>query len=498
MENQTRVRFAPSPTGFLHLGGARTALFNWLFARKYGGTFVLRIEDTDLERSDQKSVEVILEGLKWLNLLWDEGPEVGGKYGPYFQSKRLHLYPQFIQKLLVEGKAYYCFCSPEELAERREKTIAQGKSWRYDRRCLFMEQKEKEQLIAEGKKRVVRFRIPEGVTSFVDLLRGEVSFANQELDDFIILRSDDMPTYNFACVIDDALMKISHVIRGDDHISNTPRQVLLYQALGFPLPAFAHIPMILGKDKTRLSKRHGSPSVTYYRDQGYLPEAMMNYLARLGWASGEEEKEIFSEEELIERFDLSNVTKHAAVFDLDKLNWMNGVYIRQRDNASLSRILVEILQKRGKITPSEVTPEMEGYCEQIVAIMKDRMKYLAQIVEEAAYFFEQEVQFDPEAFQKILMKEGTEEILSRCLEEFKEIDDFTAPRLEEVVRKQAENLGIKAAKLIHPLRVAVSGKRVGPGLFELLEVLGKKRVIERIGLALEEISRQRLTQSSSG
>nr|MBP9015837.1 glutamate--tRNA ligase [Candidatus Atribacteria bacterium] len=332
---EVRTRFAPSPTGFLHLGGARTALFNWALARKEGGKFILRIEDTDVARSTEEAVEVILDSLRWLGLYWDEGP--------YFQSKRLEIYRQYALLLLERGLAYECFCTPEELEERRQKTMAQGENWRYDRKCWNLKEEEKEELKKEGRKSVLRFYIPPGETTFVDMLRGEVHFQNEELDDFVIMKSDGMPTYNFACVVDDALMKISHVIRGDDHISNTPRQVLLYRAFGFPLPQFAHIPMILGKDKTRLSKRHGSPSVTYYRDQGYLPEALFNYLARLSWASGEEEKEIFSREEIVERFSIENVTKHAAVFDLDKLNWMNSVYIRQADNKYLCSILEEIL-----------------------------------------------------------------------------------------------------------------------------------------------------------
>uniref|UniRef100_A0A7V4TF07 Glutamate--tRNA ligase n=1 Tax=Candidatus Caldatribacterium saccharofermentans TaxID=1454753 RepID=A0A7V4TF07_9BACT len=489
MNETVRVRFAPSPTGFLHLGGARTALFNWAFARKYGGVFVLRIEDTDLARSTEESVRVILESLRWLGLLWDEGPEVGGPYGPYFQSQRLHLYREYAERLLEKGLAYECFCTPEELKERKERVIAQGKSWRYDRRCLHLSAREREAFRREGRKPALRFRIPEGTTTFVDMLRGDVTFDNSELDDFVILKSDGMPTYNFACVVDDALMRITHVIRGDDHISNTPRQVLLYEAFGFPCPQFAHIPMILGKDRTRLSKRHGSPSVTYYRDMGYLPEAMVNYLARLSWATGEEEKEIFTREEIIERFSLEQVTKHAAIFDLDKLNWMNGVYLRAADPERLAEILIDILKRQGKVTEKDLTPEFFAYCRRVMALMRDRIRYVAQILEEAEYFFTEHYEYDPQAVESVLFEEKVPEILRTSYELLKDLEPFDAQTIEKAIRAEAERRGLKAAQFIHPLRVAVSGKKVGPGLFELLEVLGKERVLARIARTLGFLER---------
>ena len=489
MNETVRVRFAPSPTGFLHLGGARTALFNWAFARKYGGVFVLRIEDTDLARSTEESVQVILESLRWLGLLWDEGPEVGGPYGPYFQSQRLHLYREYAERLLEKGLAYECFCTPEELKERKERVIAQGKSWRYDRRCLHLSAREREAFRREGRKPALRFRIPEGTTTFVDMLRGDVTFDNSELDDFVILKSDGMPTYNFACVVDDALMRITHVIRGDDHISNTPRQVLLYEAFGFPCPQFAHIPMILGKDRTRLSKRHGSPSVTYYRDMGYLPEAMVNYLARLSWATGEEEKEIFTREEIIERFSLEQVTKHAAIFDLDKLNWMNGVYLRAADPERLAEILIDILKRQGKVTEKDLTPEFSAYCRRVMALMRDRIRYVAQILEEAEYFFTEHYEYDPQAVESVLFEEKVPEILRTSYELLKDLEPFDAQTIEKAIRSEAERRGLKAAQFIHPLRVAVSGKKVGPGLFELLEVLGKERVLARIARTLGFLER---------
>ncbi len=480
MGETVRVRFAPSPTGFLHLGGARTALFNWAFARKHGGIFILRIEDTDLTRSTEESVQVILESLKWLGFFWDEGPEVGGSYGPYFQSRRLHLYRQEAERLLKEGLAYECFCTPEELKERKEKALTEGKSWRYDRRCLALSEKEKGVFRVEGRKPVLRFRIPEGTTTFIDMLRGEVTFENEELDDFVIMKSDGMPTYNFACVVDDAFMRITHVIRGDDHISNTPRQVLLYKALGFSCPEFAHIPMILGKDRTRLSKRHGSPSVTYYRDMGYLPEAMVNYLARLSWATGEEEKEIFTREEIVERFSLEQVTKHAAVFDLDKLNWMNGVYLRSTDDERLAGILIDVLEKNGRILREEVTPGFFEYCKKVMQLMKERIHYVAQVLEDAEYFFVENYEYDPQAVESVLFQGRVKDFLTWSYELLMGLEDFEVKTLEAAIRREAERRGIKAAQFIHPLRVAVSGKKVGPGLFELLSVLGRDRVLARI------------------
>jgi len=483
-----RVRFAPSPTGFLHLGGARTALFNWAFARANGGTFILRIEDTDAVRSNIESVRAILEGLEWLGLDWDEGPSSGGEYGPYFQSERRAFYRQYAERLVREKKAYPCYCTSEELQERRAEHMAAGKNWRYDRRCLHLTDAEHEHLSRE-RPFVLRFLIPPGTTSFSDLLRGEVHFGNVELDDFVLVKSTGMPTYNFACVVDDIMMEITHVIRGDDHLSNTPRQVLLYRALGAEVPQFAHIPMILGKDKTRLSKRHGSPSVTYYRDQGYLPEAMFNYLIRLSWASGEEEKEVFTREEIVERFSLDRVTLHAAVFDLDKLNWMNGLYIRETEPQRLGELLLGILKQKEMVQPGN-EEAMGEYCVRVCWVMRERMRYLAQLVEEEKYFFEPHVEFDHTVFEKVMREDGARERLEHCREALEKVTDFSALTLEEVVRGVAKELEVKAAKLIHPLRVAVSGKKEGPGLFDLLEVLGKERVISRLERTVQILDSQ--------
>ncbi|HSV31086.1 MAG TPA: glutamate--tRNA ligase [Atribacteraceae bacterium] len=493
MADKVRVRFAPSPTGFLHLGGARTSLFNWVFARKSNGTFILRIEDTDAARSNEESVRAILEGLSWLGLCWDEGPVVSGPHEPYFQSERRPIYHQYARRLLQKRLAYQCYCSPEELAQRKEESLAHGDNWRYDRRCLSLAEENRE-VLARDRKPVLRFLVPDGETSLVDMLRGTVTFQNTELDDFVIEKSDGFPTYNFACVVDDVLMGITHVIRGDDHLSNTPRQVLLYQALDFPVPRFAHIPMILGKDKTRLSKRHGSPSLADYRDKGYLPEAMFNYLARLSWASGEEEQEIFSREEIIDRFSLDRVARHAAVFDLDKLNWMNGYYIREADEERLTDLLLSILKREGIKPPGDQPDDWRKYCRQVVRAMKPRIHYVAQIVEDGRYFFEETVDYDPPVFRKVLLEPGARERLEKSRERISELENVTIESLESVVRSLSEEQGVAAAKFIHPLRVATSGKKGGPGLFEMLEILGKDRILIRIARAIEQILTAKLSE----
>ncbi|HHY09450.1 MAG TPA: glutamate--tRNA ligase, partial [Firmicutes bacterium] len=345
--NTVRVRFAPSPTGYLHVGGARTALFNWLFARHHSGVFVLRIEDTDLARSSEEATQVILDALEYLGLDWDEGPKVGGDYGPYHQSERLDIYRKYAQKLLAAGRAYECFCTPEELEAKRKELIAKNKASHYDRRCLHLSAEEKEALRSKGIKPAIRFRaVSEGETEVADLIRGKVVFENTQIDDFVIYKSDGTPTYNFAVVVDDALMKISHVIRGEDHLSNTPKQIQIYDALGLPLPKFAHIPMILGPDKALLSKRHGATSVMEFSKEGYLPQAMVNYLSLLGWGY-DDSQTMFSVPDLIEKFSLERVSKNPAVFDLQKLEWMNGVYIRELSLEELYKKALPFWQKAG-------------------------------------------------------------------------------------------------------------------------------------------------------
>ena len=341
-----RVRFAPSPTGYLHIGNARTALFNWLFARHYGGCFILRIEDTDTDRHVAEAEGLIIQDLKWMGLDWDEGPDKGGPYGPYRQSDRLDIYQSYAQKLVESGRAYYCYCTPEELEASRQKMLASGQTPQYDGRCLHLSDEQKKEFEKEGRRPSVRFRTLGDAVVVNDLIRGEVSFDGQTIGDFIILRSDGRAAYNFAVVIDDIQMEITHVLRGEDHLSNTPRQVLIYQALGFNPPQFGHMPMILGPDRTRLSKRHGATSVVSYREKGYLPEAINNYLALLGWSSPDEE-EILPQEKLVQKFTVDRISRSAAIFDLTKLNWMNGNYIREAELDRITRLCIPFLKEKG-------------------------------------------------------------------------------------------------------------------------------------------------------
>lgn len=480
-----RVRFAPSPTGHLHIGGARTALFNFLFARHQGGTFILRIEDTDRERSTLEAVRHIIDGLRWLRLDWDEGPEVGGDYGPYSQLERLPIYQKYAQKLIESGKAYYCYCTPEELAERREQMLKKGIPPKYDGRCRFLSEKEEKKFINEGRSRVVRFATPDkGETVFKDLIKGKVEFVNSLLDDFVMLKSDGIPTYNFAAVVDDHLMKITHVIRGDDHISNTPRQILVYKALGFDdIPQFAHLPMILGPDGTRLSKRHGATAVVDYKEFGYLPDALINYLALLGWAAGDTQ-EVFSLDELIEKFSLERVGKSSAIFSPEKLEWMNGEYIRKTDIETLANRVVPFLQRKGYL-PEQVTEEQLEYVRKVVTLEQERLKTLADITQLAGFFFVDKVMYDEEAVNRILKEEHIHDLLEKLKVKLAELSPFSAKKVEGLMRGVAEELGLKTSLVFHPLRVAVSGRMVGPGLFDMVEVLGKARVLKRIDDALQ-------------
>jgi glutamyl-tRNA synthetase len=479
-----RTRFAPSPTGFLHVGGARTALFNWLYARHYGGVFVLRIEDTDLERSTEESVTAILEGLEWLGLTWDEGPGCGGDYGPYFQSERLDIYKYYVQRLLDEDKAYLCYCTPEELKARREEALAQGRDPKYDRRCAQLTDAERKALEAEGRQPVVRFRSNDvGTTEVNDLIRGQIIFENGMLDDFVIQKSDGMPTYNFAVVIDDHLMKITHVIRGDDHISNTPRQIQVYQALDFPVPEFAHLPMILGNDKTRLSKRHGATSVTEYRDQGFLPKAMVNYLALLGWSYSATDT-LFTPEELIEKFSLDRVSRNPAVFDMKKLEWMNGVYLRELDPEELTGLVIPRLQKEG-LLPESIDAAARERVKKIAVSLQSRIRTLAEFVPSSRYFFEDDIEYDPAAVDKILARDYVPDMFAMLLDKLMQVEPFTEDNIEQVFLEVQEEVGRKLGDVIQPVRVAVTGTRVSPGMYEVLAALGRPRTLQRLKAAAE-------------
>ncbi|WP_022853954.1 glutamate--tRNA ligase [Thermodesulfatator atlanticus] len=458
-----KTRFPPSPTGHLHLGGARTALFNWLFARHHGGTFLLRFEDTDRERSKQEYVDSIKEALEWLELFWDEGP--------YFQSKRLDVYAEFARKLLEEGKAYYCECSPEVLEQKRKQALAEGRKPKYDGTC-------REKGLGPGPGRVLRFRCPEvGTTVVEDLIRGPVAFDHRELDDFVIMRPDGVPTYQFAVVIDDLTMGITHVIRGDDHLSNTPKQILLFEALGAKPPKYAHVPMILGPDGTRLSKRHGAQSILAYRDEGYLPQAMRNYLVRLGWSYGDQE--IFSLEEMIEKFDLARISKSPARFDPDKLLALNAHYIRQEDTHRLAELVVPFLAKLGVEIKN---PADEKFLKAVESV-KPRARTLKEMAEMMRFYFVDEITYEEKAAKKFLKPEIAP-VLEEIVKALEGMPAFEEKALEDLFRGLAEKHQLKLKHVAQPVRVALTGRTVSPGLFEIMDILGKETVIKRIKKAL--------------
>ncbi len=483
--SEVRVRFAPSPTGSLHVGGARTVLFNWLFARHAGGVMVLRIEDTDVERSTETSVDAIIDSLKWLGLDWDEGPIVGGDYGPYFQSERLDIYREYADKLIKSGYAYPCYCTPEELNEARKAAMKQGRPPGYSGRCRDLSPEERRSKEAEGRQPALRFKVAEGETVVNDLVRGDVVFRNEFIEDFVILKSDGYPTYNFAVVVDDALMRITHVIRADEHLPNTPKQIMMYEALGFELPEFAHVSMILGKDKTKLSKRHGATSVTQYRDAGYLPDALVNYLVLLGWAY-DAEQQIFGREELIEKFTLDKVSKNPAIFDPDKLLWMNGYYIRETENDTLVELAIDHLANAGLIS-SEPSHEELTKTQAVVAILKERIRTVSDIVDQGDFFFTEDVAFDEEAFQKFLTRDYVPETFKALKPRLEATSPFNKQTVEKVIRGYAKEVGRKAGEVIHPLRVALTGRSVSPGIFEVIEILGKDTCCRRINSALKSL-----------
>ncbi len=472
-----RVRFAPSPTGYLHVGGARTALFNWVFARNRGGVFILRIEDTDQLRSTEESTGGILSSMHWLGLDWDEGPGVGGEYEPYFQMQRLPFYRAVMEQLLERGKAYHCYCTQQELEARRDAALAEGKSPGYDRRCRYLSPQEVAACEAEGRKPAVRFAMPlEGETVVDDLIRGQVRFSNEQLDDLVIMKADGTPTYNFAVVVDDMLMKISHVIRADEHLANTPRQIRIYEALGYPLPKFAHVSMILGKDRTKLSKRHGATSVEEYRDSGYLPEAMFNFLALLGWAY-DDKTEIMTRDEIIERFTLEKVSPAPSVFSQDKLDWMNGVYIRSLPPDDLATRLLPFLED------AELTVDRKTV-RRLVPLVRERIKVLGDAVDLVDFCFQEEITYDARLLiGKKMDASASLTALRRVEEVLAEIPAFDEITLESVLRELATELDLKAGQLFGIIRVSVTGKTVAPPLFGTMSVLGKERVLSRIAEA---------------
>jgi glutamyl-tRNA synthetase len=469
-----RVRFAPSPTGYLHVGGARTALFNWLYARRLGGTFVLRIEDTDVERSSADMVTGILDGLRWLGLDWDEGPEVGGPHAPYFQSERLERYRSAATQLVERGHGYYCYCSPERLRGERERAEKQGEAWQYDRACLSLSADRIAELEAAGAPRAIRFKVPPGTTAFDDAVRGRIEFDTANIEDFVVQRSDGYPTYHLSVVVDDVDMAMTHVIRGDDHISNTPKHVLLFQAFGAPMPQFAHVPLILGSDKKRLSKRHGATSVTEYKRQGYLPEAMVNFLALLGWSPGED-RELMSTSEMVERFSLQGISGGNAVFDTEKLDWMNGQYIARLSVEDLARAVRPFLVDAGLPLPTS-----DQYLHRLLELLRPRAKRLTDFVEMARPFLVDTVEYEQEAIDKHLSAGDLGPHVAALVSVLRTVSPFDEPHVEAAVRGSAAERGIKAGALIHATRVAMTGRTTSPGLFEVLVLLGRERTVERL------------------
>ena len=472
-----RVRFAPSPTGYLHVGGARTALFNWLFARHTGGTFILRIEDTDFERSSEDMVQGILNGMRWLGMAWDEGP--------FFQSRRLPLYAATAEKMRLSGHAYYCFCTKEELEQRRAQAVAAGRPPMYDRRCRTIDPLAARQRLDAGEAAALRFAVPEGgVTAFDDAVFSRVEFANAELEDFVLLRSDGVPTYHLSVVADDVDMRLTHVIRGADHISNTPKQVLQYQALGEPLPVFAHLPLILGPDKSRLSKRHGATSVLAYQDMGILPEAFRNFLALLGWTSGKAEREIFSSEELIALFSLDGISRSNAVFDNDKLAWFNTEWIRRYSPEQLLPLIEEEWVRAG-FRSDRSRQEILA----TIALLQPRARSLKDFAQAFRGYFSDQFEFDTAAVAKFLSDDRSRGLLVELADRYQMLDEFSEATAEQLLRAFAEEQGVKAGALINGSRVALTGQGVAPSLFAVMTALGKERVVKRLRAAELSVAR---------
>ncbi len=471
--SHVRVRFAPSPTGYLHVGGARTALFNWLFARKHEGTFILRIEDTDLERSSPEMIEGIIEGLRWLGLDWDEGP--------YLQSERLAFYRARAEELVASGWAYYCFCDPEELAVKRQQALAEKRTWKYEGTCRRLSAGEVARRIAAGHPRAIRFKVPEeGVTRFADRVYGEIEVRNESLEDFVLLRSDGYPTYHLSVVVDDADMRISHVIRGADHLSNTPKQILLYRAFGWEPPIFAHAPLILGPDRQRLSKRHGAMSVTAYRDMGFLPEAMRNFLALLGWSPGDPSREILRTSELIELFSLEGISRANAIFNFEKALWMNAEHLRAMSATELFPFVRAELEKEG-LWREEYAQDRQDWFLWVVDLLKVRARTLRDFVTSGRPYFSDDFPMDPEAIQKNLRtSSAVKGLLLELADRFERLEPFDLQTTEQVLRGLAEERGVKAGVIINAVRTALTGSAVTPGIFDVIVAIGRERTVRRL------------------
>jgi len=461
---QITTRFAPSPSGYLHVGGARTAVFNWLYARHNGGKFILRIEDTDAERSTDESVQAILDGMKWLGLDWDEGP--------IFQAQRMPVYRKHVQALLDKNAAYVCTCPPEAIEKMRREAMAAGGKPKYDGTC-----REKGLPLQDGA--VVRFKAPlAGKTVLNDVIKGDIAFQNDELDDFVIQRSNGSPTYNFAVVVDDMTMKVDTVIRGDDHVMNTPKQILLYRAMEAPLPVFGHVPMVLGADRSRLSKRHGAMSVTAYREMGYLPEAMVNYLVRLGWSHGDQE--FFRRDELIEAFTLENCGRSAGIFDLEKLQALNAEHIQAKRPSELIAPLAPFLRKEG------IQTDTADHLERVIASLQPRSKTLVEMSRQALFYFRDDFEYEEKPARKFL-KASAVAPLKLLTEKLATASDFSEAGLETVFKAVMDETGLKLGKIAQPVRVALTGRSASPGIFEIVSIIGRERVLARLKRAIDHI-----------
>src|ERR1041385_1339556 len=479
-----RVRFAPSPTGFLHVGGLRTALYNFLFARRQGGVFVLRIEDTDRARYVEGAVERLIRTLAWTGLAYDEGPEKGGPFGPYIQSERLDLYRDHVNRLLNKGDAYRCFCTHDRLEEMRKEQDRLKLPPKYDRRCLSLDKSVIQSNIAQGLPFVIRMRVPDGVTiSFHDMIRGEVEFAGEKVDDQVLLKSDGYPTYHLANVVDDHLMQITHVIRGEEWLSSTPKHVLLYQYFGWELPSFAHLPLLLNPDRSKLSKRQGDVAVEDYRAKGYLKEALINFVALLGWNPGTEQ-EFFYLNDLINQFSLERVNKAGAVFNIDKLDWLNFEHLRKKPDAEVLRMLKELLAQ-SKYNNYHFN---DDYLLKVIVAMRERVSFMKDFIEKGPYFFEAPVEYDQEGVKK-RWKEETPAQLKLLADEFLKLEHPTKETYEAALQKTAVSLNTGNGTLIHAVRLAVSGVGGGPGVYDILSILGKDESVKRIRAAIERIKR---------
>lgn len=479
MGNEVRVRYAPSPTGHLHIGNARTALFNYLFARSQGGKFIIRIEDTDRKRNIEGGEQSQLNYLKWLGIDWDESVDVGGEYGPYRQSERNDIYKTYYEELLEKGLAYKCYCTEEELEKEREEQVARGEMPRYSGKCRNLTKEEQEKLEAEGRQPSIRFKVPQGeVIRFDDIVKGEISFETDGIGDFVIVKKDGTPTYNFAVAVDDYLMKMTHVLRGEDHISNTPKQIMIYNALGWDIPAFGHMTLIVNESRKKLSKRDESiiQFIEQYEELGYLPEALFNFITLLGWSPVGEE-ELFTKEQFIEIFDVNRLSKSPAVFDTHKLKWVNNQYVKKLDLDQVIELTVPHLQKAGKVS-EELSGGEQEWVRKLISLYQEQLSYGAEIVELTELFFKDDIQYNREA-RTVLEEEQVPEVLRVFAEKLEQLDSFTADEIKASIKAVQKETGHKGKKLFMPIRVATTGQTHGPELPQSIELLGKDTVLKR-------------------